>query len=65
VNEWTHTDLTEPIVLFCAGPLCWESYNACLRAEQMGFTRIYWYRGGHAAWGDAGYAFEEAGRRHR
>jgi PQQ-dependent catabolism-associated CXXCW motif protein len=39
-----------PIVFFCAGSQCWESYNAALRAEYMGFQRVYWYRGGLAAW---------------
>jgi rhodanese-related sulfurtransferase len=43
-----------PIVFFCEGVGCWESYNAALRAEKMGFTRVYWYRGGLDAWKEAG-----------
>jgi PQQ-dependent catabolism-associated CXXCW motif protein len=39
-----------PIVFYCAGPDCWESYNATLRAEAMGFSNVFWYRGGMAAW---------------
>jgi uncharacterized caspase-like protein/rhodanese-related sulfurtransferase len=40
-----------PLVFFCAGASCWESYNAALRAIHAGFTNVYWYRGGLEAWG--------------
>lgn len=43
-----------PLVMFCAGSACWESYNAVLRARAAGYTRLYWYRGGLAAWRTAG-----------
>jgi rhodanese-related sulfurtransferase len=43
-----------PIVFFCQGPLCWESYNAVLRAYEAGYRNLYWYRGGLAAWSAAG-----------
>jgi PQQ-dependent catabolism-associated CXXCW motif protein len=43
-----------PIVFYCAGSICWESYNAALRAVAMGFSQVYWYRGGVAAWKAAG-----------
>lgn len=29
------------------------SYNAALRAINMGFTQVYWYRGGVEAWRQA------------
>jgi rhodanese-related sulfurtransferase len=47
-------NLALPIVFFCEGAVCWESYNAALRAERIGFTKIYWYRGGIYAWKAAG-----------
>jgi rhodanese-related sulfurtransferase len=51
----TKNNLNMPLVIFCEGAAtCWESYNAVLRAEKMGFTRIYWYRGGLTAWTAAG-----------
>jgi hypothetical protein len=28
----------------------WEGYNAALRAINFGYARVYWYRGGIAAW---------------
>jgi PQQ-dependent catabolism-associated CXXCW motif protein len=39
-----------PLVFFCQGVECWESYNACLRAISLGYSQVYWYRGGLASW---------------
>jgi rhodanese-related sulfurtransferase len=47
-------DLATPLVFFCEGAQSWESYNAALRAEKIGFTNVYWYRGGIFAWQHAG-----------
>ena len=47
-------DKAKPMVFFCAGPQCWLSYNAALRAVAAGYTRVYWYRGGVEAWVAAG-----------
>lgn len=44
---------SRPIVFFCAGANCWESYNATLRANAAGYSRLLWYRGGLASWGEA------------
>jgi PQQ-dependent catabolism-associated CXXCW motif protein len=49
----TRNNLTMPIVFFCEGAACWESYNAVLRAAKMGFSRIFWYRGGLNSWKQA------------
>jgi len=43
-----------PLVFFCQGVKCWESYNAVLRARAAGFGNIAWYRGGLNAWSEAG-----------
>jgi PQQ-dependent catabolism-associated CXXCW motif protein len=45
---------TRSIVFFCASTKCWLSYNAALRAATLGYTEVYWYRGGIEAWLDAG-----------
>ena len=42
------------LVFFCASKACWLSYNAALRAVQLGYTQVYWYRGGIDAWLAAG-----------
>ena len=47
-------DKAKPMAFFCAGPQCWLSYNAALRAVAAGYTRVYWYRGGVEAWVAAG-----------
>ncbi|HEV2955355.1 MAG TPA: tetratricopeptide repeat protein [Xanthobacteraceae bacterium] len=39
-----------PLVFSCLGSGCWESYNASLRAINLGYSHVYWYRGGLNAW---------------
>jgi PQQ-dependent catabolism-associated CXXCW motif protein len=39
-----------PLVFFCEGVSCWESYNAALRAINLGYSKVYWYRGGIESW---------------
>ena len=43
-----------PLIFFCMGAFCWESYNAVLRANAAGYRNLYWYRGGLASWSAAG-----------
>lgn len=47
-------DLDKPLVFYCASASCWLSVNAAMRARQMGYTRVIWYRGGQTAWMQAG-----------
>ena len=54
----TQNTRDRPLVFFCAGSACWESYNAVLRARSAGYTRLYWYRGGLASWNAAGLPFQ-------
>jgi PQQ-dependent catabolism-associated CXXCW motif protein len=56
LSQVTGGNTTRPLVFFCQGASCWESYNALLRANAAGYTNIYWYRGGLVAWTEAGYA---------
>ena len=51
----TNGDTSRPLVFFCQGARCWESYNATLRASALGYSQIYWYRGGLASWQEAGF----------
>jgi len=43
-----------PLVLYCLSIHCWMSYNAALRAINLGYTNVLWYRGGLEAWKAAG-----------
>jgi PQQ-dependent catabolism-associated CXXCW motif protein len=54
LQELTDDDLDFIVVFFCQGAECWESYNASLRAINLGYTSVFWYRGGLAAWQEAG-----------
>jgi PQQ-dependent catabolism-associated CXXCW motif protein len=47
-------DKNRPLVFFCVDSQCWLSYNAALRAVGAGYTNVMWYRGGVAAWRQAG-----------
>ena len=50
LDKDTGGDKSYPVVFYCQGPQCWESYNAALRARDAGYTNVYWYRGGLEAW---------------
>jgi PQQ-dependent catabolism-associated CXXCW motif protein len=47
-----------PLIFFCEGAKCWESYNAALRARAAGFQNVSWYRGGLVAWREAGFPMQ-------
>ena len=47
-----------PVLFYCQSPQCWMSYNAALRAINMGYTQVLWYRGGIEAWKRAGLPTE-------
>ena len=53
-----------PLVFFCQGAQCWESYNAALRAINMGYRNVLWYRGGLASWKAAKYSLTSAASVH-
>ena len=40
----------QAIAVFCASPECWMSLNTVMRLHDLGYTNLYWYRGGLTAW---------------
>jgi PQQ-dependent catabolism-associated CXXCW motif protein len=42
----TGGDKAKPLVFLCLSSECWLSYNASLRAVDLGYTNVVWYRGG-------------------
>jgi PQQ-dependent catabolism-associated CXXCW motif protein len=50
----TDRDKSRPLVIFCASRMCWLAHNATLRAIDLGYTNVYWYRGGRDSWQAAG-----------
>lgn len=54
LSTLTKQQTNRPIVFFCLSSECWLSYNATLRANHLGYSNTYWYRGGLEAWKAAG-----------
>jgi len=53
LSQLTSQDANRELAFFCQGAQCWESYNAALRAVQLGYRNVLWYRGGIQAWAAA------------
>lgn len=62
LGELTGGDKSRPIAFFCVNAQCWLSYNASLRAAALGYTAVYWYRGGTEAWREAGLPMARTSR---
>ncbi|MDH3242427.1 MAG: rhodanese-like domain-containing protein [Alphaproteobacteria bacterium] len=60
LGQATRGNKQHPLVLYCASPQCWMSYNAALRAIKMGYSNVLWYRGGIEFWKQAGQRVERA-----
>ena len=46
MNDLTGGDLSAPIVVFCVNSERFTGYNLALRLIGLGYTQVYWYRGG-------------------
>jgi len=60
LRQATGGDTSRMLVVYCGGPQCWGSYNAALRAIQLGYRNVHWYRGGLQAWQQAGLPVGDA-----
>jgi PQQ-dependent catabolism-associated CXXCW motif protein len=61
LQQATGGNKQHPIVMYCLSPECWMSYNASLRAINLGYTNVLWYRGGIESWKKAGLPVQTAG----
>ncbi|MDX2120946.1 MAG: rhodanese-like domain-containing protein [Gemmatimonadota bacterium] len=61
LQQMTQGNKETPLVFYCLSTHCWMSYNASLRAINMGYRNVLWYRGGIEAWKAAGQAVVPAG----
>jgi len=50
LNQVTGGNKNVNMVYYCQNINCWMSYNAALRAINLGYRNVYWYRGGIDAW---------------
>jgi rhodanese-related sulfurtransferase len=46
------------LVFSCNGPECWKSYKASVTAIKVGYTNVYWFRGGFPEWKSKGFPIE-------
>jgi PQQ-dependent catabolism-associated CXXCW motif protein len=60
LQQVTQGNREAPLVFYCQGPQCWMSYNAALRAINLGYKNVLWYRGGIEAWQRAGLPLGQA-----
>lgn len=59
LQQLTQGNMETPIVLYCLSSHCWMSYNASLRAINLGYKNVLWYRGGIEAWKAAGQQVQQ------
>lgn len=62
LQQVTKGNKETPLVFYCLSNQCWMSYNASLRAINMGYRNVLWYRGGIEAWKAAGQRVDQARR---
>jgi PQQ-dependent catabolism-associated CXXCW motif protein len=55
LTKLTGGDKARLIVFLCLSSECWLSYNASLRALELGYTNVLWFRGGVDAWKGASF----------
>lgn len=63
LQQVTQGKAETPLVFYCLSSHCWMSYNASLRAINLGYRNVLWYRGGIEAWKAAGQQTQPAPRR--
>lgn len=61
LQQVTQGEKSTPLVFYCSSPQCWMSYNASLRAINLGYANVLWYRGGIEAWQSIGMPTRPAG----
>ncbi|WP_291572144.1 rhodanese-like domain-containing protein [Bradyrhizobium sp.] len=60
LTQLTSNNADRPLVFYCEGARCWESYNAALRAMHLGYRNVMWYRGGLRSWTEANLKMQPA-----
>jgi adenylate cyclase len=55
----TEGDKTRPVVTLGLNADRWAGYNLARRAVALGYTQVFWYRGGRDAWAAAGLPMEK------
>lgn len=48
-------DSKTPVVFYCYGESCANSYEVALAVREHGYQNVYWFSGGYVAWERSGY----------
>lgn len=48
----------QEVVIYCNGPKCMRSSEACAKAVSWGFKKVYYFRGGFPEWAAMDYSIE-------
>lgn len=48
----------QEVVIYCNGPKCMRSSEACAKAVSWGFKKVYYFRGGFPEWAATDYPTE-------
>lgn len=48
-----------PVAFYCNGPKCGRSGNAATMAIGLGYSNVYWFRGGWKHWKESGLPIEK------
>lgn len=48
----------DEVVIYCNGPKCMRSTEACKKAVGWGYSKVYFFRTGFPSWKEAGYPIE-------
>lgn len=51
-------DKNTVLVVYCNGTRCWKSYKAALKAVELGYKNVHWYRDGFPGWKEKGLPTE-------
>ena len=49
----------DPVVFYCYGESCANSYEAALALHEQGYTNVYWFINGYGKWADKGYPVDQ------
>lgn len=47
--------LNNPVLFYCNGPKCGRSVKSIYKAQECGYTTLYWFRGGFEEWTKKNY----------